>query len=89
MIGFRNLADLGGSMKAFFLSTCLVVGVGAFTPVAGAAETSAVLPGVGERVADLEPLDGLMKLHIDRHRGKVFLELPPAEDPEARSRARA
>jgi len=69
-------------MSRVFLPTCLILGVGAFALVAGAAEDPGALPGVAERVADLERLDGLMTLHIDRHRGNVFLELPPADDPD-------
>ena len=64
--------------RVFLAISLLVVGV----VVTGAAETPGVLPGVAEKVADLERLKGLMTLHIDRHRGRVFLELPPADDPD-------
>jgi len=69
-------------MNRAYMLTCLIVGLGAFALAAGAAEEQGPLPGVGEKAAGLERLDGLMTLHIDRHRGKVFLELPPAEDPD-------
>ncbi len=69
-------------MNRVLLSTCLVFGFGAFALVAGAEEKSGALPGVSEKVAGLDQLEGLMTLHLDRHRGKVFLELPPAEDPD-------
>ena len=66
-------------MSRVFLPICLVV-VGVV--LAGAAETPGVLPSVAEKVADLERLEGLMTLHVDRHRGRVFLELSPAADPD-------
>jgi hypothetical protein len=69
-------------MSRVFLLTCLVVGIGAFALGAGVAEEPAALPGIDEKVANLERLDGLLTLHIDRQRGKVFLELPPAQDPD-------
>jgi hypothetical protein len=66
-------------MSRVFLPICLVV-VGVV--VAGAAETPGVLTSVAEKVADLERLEGLMTLHVDRHRGRVYLELSPAADPD-------
>lgn len=38
------------------------------------------LPGVAETTAELELREGLVDLWIDRHRGKVFLELPAASE---------
>jgi hypothetical protein len=66
-----------------FVSICLIIAVSAFALAADAVEKSGALPGVYEKVEGLERLEGLMTVHVDRHRGKVFLELPPAEDPDA------
>ncbi len=65
-------------MNRIYLLIFLVFGM----VVAGAAETPEALPGVAEKVAGLESLEGLMTLHIDRQRGRVFLEMPPVEDPD-------
>jgi hypothetical protein len=69
-------------MKRFFLSTCFIIGMGVIALSAGAAEVPSPLPGVAETVENLERLDGLVTLHVDRQRGRVFLELPAAEDPD-------
>ena len=69
-------------MNRAFLLTCLMVGICVSALTAGATDEPGPLPELGEKVAGLERLDGLMTLHIDRHRGRVFLELPPAEDPD-------
>jgi hypothetical protein len=69
-------------MGRLVLQVCLVVGIGGFTLVAGAAEAPGLLPGVDEKVGGLVKLEGLLTLHVDRQRGRVFLELPPADDPD-------
>ena len=69
-------------MNRAYLLTCLIVGICASALMAGATDEPGPLPELGEKVAGFERLDGLMTLHIDRHRGRVFLELPPAEDPD-------
>ena len=69
-------------MSRVFLSTCLIVGVCTFALPADAVEKPGALPGVGEKVEGLERLEGLMTFHVDRQRGKVYLELPLAEDPD-------
>jgi len=69
-------------MNRAYLLTCLIVGICASALMAGATDEPGPLPELGEKVAGFERLDGLMTLHIDRHRGNVFLELPPAEDPD-------
>jgi hypothetical protein len=38
------------------------------------------LPALAERVRGLERRDGLLTLHLDPRRGRVFLELPPPAD---------
>ena len=70
-------------MSRIFLSICLIVGVCTFALTADAVEKPGALPGVGEKVEGLERLEGLMTFHVDRQRGKVYLELPPAEDSDA------
>jgi hypothetical protein len=69
-------------MSRRLFSILLILGIGPFALGAGAAEEPGALPGIVERVANLERLDGLLTLHLDRQRGKVFLELPQADDPD-------
>jgi hypothetical protein len=69
-------------MRQSILSVCLIAVIGGFTVAAGAAEVPKPLPGVDEKVGGLDKLEGLLTLHVDRQRGMVFLELPPADDPD-------
>ncbi len=60
----------------------LVAAICAMTAVAVTAETSGPLPGVAEKVTGLELHEGLITFHVDRQRGRIFLELPTADDPD-------
>jgi len=42
----------------------------------------ALLPSVASRVSGLEKRAGLLTFHLDRQRGRVWLEVPPARDPD-------
>ncbi len=40
------------------------------------------LPGIAEKVTGLDKHEGLLTFHVDRQRGRVWLQVPPAPDPE-------
>jgi Met-zincin/Domain of unknown function (DUF5117) len=44
----------------------------------GASEASAGLPGISKLAAGLEKKEGLLDLYLDRQKGKIWLEVPPA-----------
>jgi len=70
-------------MSRILSSVCVLVAAAcAMTVVSVAAETSGPLPGVADKVAGLEPHEGLITIHVDRQRGRIFVELPPADDPD-------
>jgi hypothetical protein len=48
---------------------------------ASRAEEMGPLPGIAKLTAGLEKREGLLTFHVDRQRGKVWLEVPPAKGP--------
>ncbi len=44
--------------------------------LAAAAETEKPMPGIGEKTAGLDRVDGLLATWVDRDRGRIYLEIP-------------
>ncbi|MEA2601266.1 MAG: hypothetical protein QOF89_2258 [Acidobacteriota bacterium] len=47
----------------------------------GKADASAPLPAVAKLTANLDKREGLLNFYVDRQKGKVWLEVPPAKGP--------
>ncbi len=66
---------------AGLLAACVAAVSLFLTGPAPAAAAEDPLPGVAAKVEGLRRLDGLLTLHLDGQRGKVWLELPAPSDP--------
>ncbi|MEM6456277.1 MAG: hypothetical protein AAF772_14370, partial [Acidobacteriota bacterium] len=62
------------------LGLMMLAGAAAFAESGGGKKNDGALPPLAEKLADATRLDGFVTVHVDRRAGKVWLEVPPADD---------
>ena len=69
-------------LLVLFLVILSAVFIVAISPAVAAEDAPETLPRLAEKTKGLEPVVGLLSLHLDPSRGRVWLELPPAPKGE-------